>query len=185
MGEIKFKSTWCKKKKKRITVKIPQLNSLSLWKETIRAIVFIVKTIFFRWLQDSSHYIKKKKDTRTKSQRNNACWRTISRKLHWGRGRVNPDNGMDWKEIKQMFGERNHKYILEKSLTVKTFKHLWGYLLKIWISRKRLENLNKYKAWCSHQYLVQVSMEGNGKEDGAGGHGAKWTRLPSRVRSST
>lgn len=35
-----------KKKKKRITVKIPQLNSLSLWKETIRAIVFLVKMIF-------------------------------------------------------------------------------------------------------------------------------------------
>ena len=41
-----------------------------------------------------------------------------------GGGRVNPDNGTDWKEIKQMFGERNHKYILEKSLTVKTFKQL-------------------------------------------------------------
>lgn len=23
-----------------------------------------------------------------------------------GRGRVNPDNGTDWKEIKQMFGEK-------------------------------------------------------------------------------
>ena len=32
-------------KKKKKPVKIPQLNSLALWKETIRAIVFLVKTI--------------------------------------------------------------------------------------------------------------------------------------------
>ena len=103
-----------------------------------------------------------------------------------GRGRVNPDNGTDWKEIKQMFGEKKkHKYIREKSLTVQTFKQLWGYLLKIWISRKQPENLNKYKAWCSHQYPLQVPIEDNGKEDGAGGCGTQWTRVPTRVRSST
>ena len=33
------------KKKKKKPVKIPQLNSLALWKETIRATVFLVKTI--------------------------------------------------------------------------------------------------------------------------------------------
>lgn len=43
-----------------------------------------------------------------------------------GRGRVNPDNRTDWKEIKQMFGgkKKTHKYILEKSFTVQTFKQL-------------------------------------------------------------
>ena len=33
-----------------------------------------------------------------------------------GKGRVNPDNGTDWKEIKQMFGGKKNTSISVKSL---------------------------------------------------------------------
>lgn len=68
---------------------------------------------------------------------------------------MNPDSGTGWKQIKQMFGESNHKYIFKKPLTVKIFKQLSKCSPENLRKQKVAENLSRYKH-ITHQHPLQA-----------------------------